>query len=35
MKYVADELEARGPHLEWDGLSLWPLDRYPRGGKRA
>jgi len=35
LKYVADELEAHGPYLEWDGPPLWPLDRHPHGGRRA
>lgn len=32
---VADQLEAHGPYPPWDGPPLWPLDRYPRGGRRA
>jgi len=35
LKYIADELEAHSPYKEWDGPPLWPLDKYPHGGKRA
>ena len=35
LQYVADELEAHGPYPKWDGPPLWPLDKYPHGGKRA
>ena len=35
LKYVADELEAHGSYPKWDGPPLWPLDKYPHGGKRA
>ena len=24
-----------GPYPEWQGPPLWPLDSYPRGGRRA
>lgn len=33
LKYVADELEAHGPYPDWDGAPLWPLERYPHGGR--
>jgi aldehyde:ferredoxin oxidoreductase len=35
LKYIADELEAHGHYSDWEGPSLWPLDRYPCGGIRA
>lgn len=35
LKYIADELEVHSPYQEWDGPPLWPLDKYPHGGKRA
>ncbi len=35
LKFVADELEAHGPYREWDGPPLWPLEKYPHGGRRA
>ncbi|GAG55479.1 unnamed protein product, partial [marine sediment metagenome] len=35
LKYIADELEVHSPYQEWDGPLLWPLDKYPHGGKRA
>jgi len=35
LKYVADEIESHGTYPEWDGPPLWPLDKYPHGGKRA
>ncbi len=35
LKYVADEIEGHGPYPEWEGPSLWPLDRYPHGGTRT
>ncbi len=33
--YVADELEANMPYPVWQGPPLWPLDKYPSGGKRT
>ena len=33
--YVADALEANPPALPWQGPPLWPLDSYPRGGRRV
>ncbi len=35
LKYIADELETNDPYSDWDGPSLWSLDKYPHGGKRA
>ncbi len=36
LKSVADELETHpDPYPEWDGPPLWPLERYPHGGRRA
>ncbi|MDI6642724.1 MAG: aldehyde ferredoxin oxidoreductase family protein [Candidatus Hodarchaeaceae archaeon] len=35
LKYVADELESHGPYPDWDGPPLWPLNKYPHGGKRV
>ncbi|MBI4285699.1 MAG: hypothetical protein HY670_07345 [Chloroflexi bacterium] len=32
--YVADELETNLPYPRWQGPPLWPLDKYPSGGKR-
>jgi aldehyde:ferredoxin oxidoreductase len=32
---VADALEGDAPYPRWDGAPLWPLDRYPSGGRRA
>jgi aldehyde:ferredoxin oxidoreductase len=32
---AADALEDDGPYPRWDGPPLWPLDRYPHGGRRA
>ena len=31
---VADELETNSPYPKWEGPPLWPLDKYPHGGKR-
>lgn len=28
-------LHDEGPYPEWTGPTLWPLDAYPHGGKRA
>ncbi len=33
--YVADELEANMPYPPYQGPPLWPLDKYPSGGKRT
>jgi aldehyde:ferredoxin oxidoreductase len=35
LRNVADELERHGPYQEWDGPPLWPLEKYPHGGRRA
>jgi aldehyde:ferredoxin oxidoreductase len=32
---VADALDGDAPYSRWDGAPLWPLDRYPSGGRRA
>jgi aldehyde:ferredoxin oxidoreductase len=35
LETVAAELETHGPYPRWDGPPLWPLERYPHGGRRA
>ncbi|MBN1930473.1 MAG: aldehyde ferredoxin oxidoreductase family protein [Desulfobacterales bacterium] len=35
LEYVADTLDLGGPYKTWDGPLLWPVDKYPHGGKRA
>jgi aldehyde:ferredoxin oxidoreductase len=31
----AARLDEEGPYAEWSGPAPWPLDAYPRGGRRA
>ncbi len=35
IEYVGDDLEKKGPFEKWDGPRLWPLEKYPSGGKRS
>lgn len=35
LEEVSAEMEASGGYSDWQGPSLWPLDKYPHGGKRS